>query len=200
MAINRDKVSASAIKHLQSGKFDRAIGELQKLVEDDPKDVRTLLKLGDTYVKVGRRDDAIASYQAVADVYSEQGFYLKAVAVFKQMLRVDGNLPAVHLQLAEMYQQLGLHSDCMQHFQQVAVYYERQGDLAKTLDVLKKMVDLDPDNLYQDFCIGNGTLDSRYEDPKNCRPLSARERYVCIICKITICLKLSNCGLSFLQL
>ncbi len=147
MAINRDKVSASAIKHLQSGKFDRAIGELQKLVEDDPKDVRTLLKLGDTYVKVGQRDSAISSYQAVADVYSEQGFYLKAVAVFKQMLRVDGNLPDVHMQLAEMYQQLGLHSDCMQHFQQVAVYHERQGDLGKTLDVLKRMVDLDPDNL-----------------------------------------------------
>ncbi len=147
MAINRDKVNAAASKLLQQGKYDKAIAELNRLVDDDPKDVRTLLKLGDTYVKVGKKNSAIQSYQRVANIYSDQGFYLKAVAVFKQMLRVDSKLPEVHLQLAEMYQQLGLHSDSMQHFQQVAVFYEQQGRSDEALGVLKKMVDLDPDNL-----------------------------------------------------
>jgi tetratricopeptide (TPR) repeat protein len=147
LAINRDKVLASAIKLLQGGKYEKAISEFQKLVEDDPKDVRTILKIGDTHVKMGHREQAIANYERVATIYSDQGFYLKAVAVFKQMLRVDSNLPDVHLKLAEMYQQLGLISDCLQHYQQVAVFYEQQGKGADTLQILKRMVDLDPDNL-----------------------------------------------------
>ncbi len=147
LAINRDKVLASAIKLLQGGKFEKAIAEFQKLVEDDPKDVRTILKIGDTHVKMGHREEAIKNYERVATIYSEQGFYLKAVAVFKQMLRVDSNLPDVHLKLAEMYQQLGLISDSLQHYQQVAVFYEQSGKQKDTLQILKRMVDLDPDNL-----------------------------------------------------
>ncbi|MFZ9887284.1 MAG: tetratricopeptide repeat protein [Myxococcota bacterium] len=147
MAINRDKVLASAIKLLQGGKYDKAVAEFQRLVDDDPKDVRTILKIGDTYVKMGQPAEAIKRYERVATIYSEQGFYLKAVAVFKQMLRVDGQLPEVHLKLAEMYQQLGLISDSLQHFQQVAVFYEQAGRHLETLSVLKRMVDLDPDNL-----------------------------------------------------
>lgn len=147
LAINRDKVTAQAIKLLQAGKHEKAIGEFKKLVDDDPKDVRTLLKIGDTYVKMGRTSDAIQSYERVASIYSDQGFYLKAVAVYKQMLRVDASLPEVHLKLAEMYQQLNLSSDSLQHYQQVAVFYEQQGRTAETLNILKRMVDLDPDNL-----------------------------------------------------
>ena len=83
MAINRDKVLASAIKLLQGGKYEKAIAEFQRLVDDDPKDVRTILKIGDTHVKMGHREEAIKNYERVANIYSEQGFYLKAVAVFK---------------------------------------------------------------------------------------------------------------------
>ncbi len=74
MAINRDKVTAQAIKLLQAGKHEKAISEFKKLVDDDPKDVRTLLKIGDTYVKMGRTQEAIASYERVATIYSDQGF------------------------------------------------------------------------------------------------------------------------------
>ena|GEM_PF-546488 len=147
MALNRDKVTASAIKLLQAGKYDKAIAEFRRLVDDDPSDVRTLLKIGDTYVKMGRTREAIDAYEQVATLYSDQGFYLKAVAVYKQMLRVDSTMPEIHLKLAEMYQQLNLSSDALQHYQQVAVVYEQQGRSQETLNILKRMVDLDPDNL-----------------------------------------------------
>jgi pilus assembly protein FimV len=154
LAINRDKVEAQAIKLLQAGKLDKAILELKKLIEDDPADVRTLLKLGDTYVKMGNKKESIESYEKAASIYTEQGFYLKAVAVYKQILRVDANLPALHLKLAELYQQLSLTSDAIQHYQQVAVAYEHQGKAKESLDILKRMVDLDPDNLASRIKLG----------------------------------------------
>ena len=147
MGINRDKVQAAASKLLQSGKYEKAIAEYRKLVDDDPNDVRTFLKIGDTYVKMGKKADAIRTYGQVAAIYSQQGFHLKAVAVYKQMLRVDSSQTDVHFQLAELYQQMGLSSDSLQHFQHVATQYEQAGRGKDSLAVLKRMVQLDPDNL-----------------------------------------------------
>ncbi len=148
MAINRDKVFNDAMKLLAAGKFDKGIAELQKLVADDPKDVRTLLKIAETWhVKMGRRKEALETYDRAANLYTEQGFFLKAVAVFKQMLSVDATNPDMHLRLAELYQQMGYSSQCLLHYQQVVVLYEQQGRSKDTLGILKRMVDLDPENL-----------------------------------------------------
>lgn len=147
MAINRDKVEAQAIKLLQQGKLDKAILELKKIVEHDPTDVRTLLKMGDTYVKLGAKKESIDAYEKAAGIYTEQGFFLKAVAVYKQILRVDASPPGLHLKLAELYQQLGLVNDALQHYQNVALHHEQNGRPKESLEILKRMVDLDPDNL-----------------------------------------------------
>ena len=147
MAINRDKVEAQAIKLLQQGKLDKAIIELKKIVEHDPTDVRTLLKMGDTYVKLGAKKESVDAYEKAANIYTEQGFFLKAVAVYKQILRVDASPPELHLRLAELYQQLGLVNDALQHYQNVALNHEQNGRPKESLEILKRMVDLDPDNL-----------------------------------------------------
>ena len=148
MAINRDKVYEGAMKLLAAGKFDKGIVELQKLTAEDPKDVRTLLKIAETlHVKMGKRKEALETYDKAASLYSEQGFFLKGVAVFKQMLSVDATNPDLHLRLAELYQQMGYGSQCIHHYQQVVVLFEQQGRIRDTLAILKRMVDLDPENL-----------------------------------------------------
>ncbi|MGZ3458479.1 MAG: tetratricopeptide repeat protein, partial [Archangium sp.] len=87
------------------------------------------------------------------------GFFLKAVALYKQVLKLNPNLLEVNLKLAELHQlevnlklaelhqQLGLMSEAMAYFQIVANHYEKAGDVKNSLDTLKKMVDLDPENV-----------------------------------------------------
>jgi pilus assembly protein FimV len=147
LALNREKIVASAQKFIQRGQLDKAIKEFQRIVEEDPKDVRTLLKIGDLFSKKGERDNAIATYLKVAEFYSEQGFFLKAVAVYKQILKVDPTLIDVNVKLADLYGQLGLGSDALTQYQNVALYYEKAGQTQKTLQILRKMVDLDPSNV-----------------------------------------------------
>ncbi len=148
MAINRDKVLEGAMKLLSSGKYDKAIVEFQKLVADDPKDVRTLVKIAETlHVKMGKRKEALDTYDRAAQIYTDQGFFLKAIAVYKQMLAVDATSPDLHLKLAELYQQMGHASQSLHHYQQVVVLYEQQGRGRDVVDVLKRMVELDPENL-----------------------------------------------------
>ncbi len=147
VAFNKNKVMEAARRFVEKGQHDKAIKEYLRVVKEDPKDVRIWLKIGDLYAKKGAKQEATETYLKVARFYSEQGFYLKAVAVYKQILKLDPRLVEVNLKLAELYRQLGLLSDAMQHFEMVAAHFHREGKTKEALATVRQLVDLDPDNV-----------------------------------------------------
>ncbi|MCG8554260.1 MAG: tetratricopeptide repeat protein [Proteobacteria bacterium] len=147
MSIDRSKVLAAAQKHLQRGNYDRALEEYQRLVRADPNDVRTLLKIGDLRARQGNGAQAIEAYDMVAKHYAEQGFFLKAVAVYKQILKLEPQRLEARTKLAEMYEMLSLVSDALNTYEQVANSYAERGDTASAITSLRRMVDLDPENV-----------------------------------------------------
>jgi pilus assembly protein FimV len=147
LAFNKNKVMEVARRYTEKGQLDKAIKEYQRVVQDDPQDVRVWLKIGDLFVKKGAKREATETYLRVAQVYSEQGFFLKAVAVYKQILKLNPRLVEVNLKLAELYRQLGLMSDSMQHFEMVAGHFHREGKTKEALATVRQLVDLAPDNV-----------------------------------------------------
>ncbi len=147
MSLNRNKVLNKAQKYVQQGKLAKAITEYERLVADDPNDVRTLLKMGDLYAKMGNVEAALETYRSVAEHYAKDGFFLKAVAVYKQMLKLDPSSIHIYTRLAELYHQLGLSNEAMKQYQIVAKHYETKGMKKDSLDIFKKMAELDPDNI-----------------------------------------------------
>ncbi len=143
----KTKFVDAAQKHLQKGAYDKAIKELQKLLEEDPRDVRTLLKIGDIYAKKGDGAEATKTYRRVAEAYSEQGFFLKAVAVYKQILKHEPQNLEVALKLAELYEHLGVMQEAMVQYQIVAGILDARGNTREWLGVLQRMVDLEPENV-----------------------------------------------------
>lgn len=136
-----------ARRFADKGQLDKAIKEYLRVVQDDPHDVRVWLKVGDLYVKRGSKREATETYLRVAQFYSEQGFFLKAVAVYKQILKLNPRLVEVNLKLAELYRQLGLMSDAMQHFEMVAGHFHREGKTKEALATVRQLVELAPDNV-----------------------------------------------------
>ncbi|UJR81213.1 tetratricopeptide repeat protein [Sandaracinus amylolyticus] len=147
MSVDRTKILEAAQKHLAKGAYDKAIAELQKLVKADPSDVRTWLKIGDLFAKKGSTREAVDTYAKVADQYATQGFFLKAVAVHKQILKLDPTRLDVQLKLADAYENLQLVSDALATYEMVAAGYARAGNIDKALATLAKMVELDPENI-----------------------------------------------------
>ena len=154
MALDKNKIIAEATKLVQKGAFDKAIKTYERILAEDPKDVRILLKVGELHQKKGDDHSAAEAFTRVAETYAEQGFFLKAVAVYKQIVKLDPEEVRVNERLAALYQQLGLLSDAMAQFQYMAGWYERQGDVARLTDVLKRMVELDPENIASSIKLG----------------------------------------------
>src|SRR5438552_14261879 len=145
--MDKNKIIEGAAKLVAKGAYDKAIKEYQKVLEADPKDVRILQKMGELYQKKNDNSQAAFYFTKVAESYSNDGFFLKAVALYKQVLKLDASLVDVNLKLAELHQQLQLMSEAMAYYQVVANHYDKSGDTKASLDTLKKMVDLDPDNV-----------------------------------------------------
>ncbi|MDX9999682.1 MAG: tetratricopeptide repeat protein [Polyangia bacterium] len=147
MAINKNKVIAAAQKFVQKGQLDKAIREYLRVVEEEPGDVRTWLKIGDLQLKVGASGDATATYLKVANTYSQEGFYLKAVAVYKQVLRLQPEFVEVHFKLAALNKQLGLISDARRQLETAFQLLVKAGRTEESHQVLSAMVEMDPENV-----------------------------------------------------
>ncbi len=147
MSANKSKIIAQAQKLAAQGKFDKAIAEYEKVVKDDPSDIRTWLKMGDLFTRMGSRGDATATYIKVAEQYQKAGFHLKAVAVYKQIVKIDPTLIEVYKMLADAYMHLGLTSEALIQLEQLADLYQRGGQSAPMLDALSRMAEINPGNV-----------------------------------------------------
>ncbi|MBL9037313.1 MAG: tetratricopeptide repeat protein [Archangium sp.] len=145
--MDKNKIIEAAAKLVAKGAYDKAIKEYQRVLEVDPKDVRILQKMGELFQKKNDNPQAAVYFTKVAESYATDGFFLKAVALYKQVLKLDPTLMDLNIKLAELHQQLQLMGEAMAYYQIVANHYDKAGDTRKSLDVLKKMVDLDPDNV-----------------------------------------------------
>lgn len=144
--VNRAKVIAAAHKYLAKGDLKKAVREYEKVLREDPSDIRTKLKVADLLFRLGERERATAAFKEVAEFYASQGFLLKAVAVFKQVQKLKPHDIEVHLALAGLYQQIGLINDAIAQYREAIALQEQAGLTLERLKTAQKMLELDPDN------------------------------------------------------
>lgn len=143
----KEKLLAAAQKNLLKGQVAKAIKDYEKIVESDPADVRNRQKLGELYSREGMVEAALETYESVARHYSQNGFYLKAMAVYKQMQKVDPSQRSVYYRLAELNEKQGLLGNALAEYRQLVQLLKDDEITDETVKVLEKMQQLDPDNL-----------------------------------------------------
>ena len=91
--MTEDKTVRKLRKRLETAlakrKEDDAIELLGKLIEAEPKAPRWPHKRGELYRKHNRKQEAIEAYTLAADLYADQGFIARAVAMAKTIIDMD---------------------------------------------------------------------------------------------------------------
>jgi tetratricopeptide (TPR) repeat protein len=146
MGFDKAKAIRAAEKYLASGKIPSALQEYLRIVENDAEDFNALNTLGDLYARVERKEEAAACYRRVAEHYRQQGFTLKAVAMYKKLSRFSPDDHKTALALASLYEQQGLMIDARQQYLVAADAFARAGNSREALEVLRRIADLDPAN------------------------------------------------------
>lgn len=146
MLQKKEKFLLSAQKNLQKGQVAKAIKDYQKVLEFDPKDIRSRQRLAELYTRAGMPDEAYAAFDLVAQHYTGNGFFLKAIAVYKQMQKIAPGQLVVYRHLATLNEKQGLLGNALTEYRRLADLLEQEGKVPEFLDVLERMKALDGQN------------------------------------------------------
>lgn len=128
MAFDRDDTLKKAEKLLRQGRLEAAIAEYVRVVEKQPRDWNTANTLGDLYVRAGQLQKAAEQYARIAGHFGRDGFYPKAAALYKKILKIRPDDEPAQLQLADMSAKLGLLADARAQLTAVAERRRQRGD------------------------------------------------------------------------
>ncbi len=144
MKKDKRKGLETALAFIQQGKLDRALDAYQTILKADPNDSNVLNALGDLCARMGNKAEAISYFMRLGEVYRDDGLTVRAIAVYKKVLKLDPSHTEASLSCADQYAEQGLIAEAKQQFQGIADHYLRRGSLSKTLEIYEKMIRIDP--------------------------------------------------------
>lgn len=147
MAIDREATLKNAEKFLRVGRLDAAITEYARVVDDQPRDWTTANTLGDLYMRAKQPDRAVALYLRIADHLRTEGFYPKAAALYKKILKITPEDEDVQLHLAEISVRQGLLADAKAFFGAVANRRRQRDDANGADEIVIRLAEIDPSDL-----------------------------------------------------
>jgi len=143
----KDKLIEEAQRLALRGQLDKAIKAYEQVITLDPSAINQRQKLAELLVKAGRIDDARNEFWAIGKYYSANGYYLKAIAVYKKLQVMFPGDIAITLILADLNEKHGLAANALVEYKQVYDYYEKNSDSAEALKILEKMHAVDQKNV-----------------------------------------------------
>jgi len=158
MAFEKAKVLKAAEKFLSQGKIPAAIKEYRQIVDNDPDDLTALNMLGDLLARAGEKEEAVTCFSGIADHFREQGFFTKAIAMYRKIEKLKPRDPATASKLADLYANQGLVVDARAQYLVVSDAYTKAGDTKRSLEVLHKIADLEGQNIEVRLRLAEGYL------------------------------------------
>jgi tetratricopeptide (TPR) repeat protein len=164
MADKRVALLKRANKLFRQGKADAAIKEYKKILEIKPDDLEVRRIVGDLELRQSNNRGAIEQFEWIADYYLKEGFFAKAIAMFKRITRVDPNYESALFKLAELYTKQGLVMEAKQIYLDIAEECKRQNNQKKALGMYKKILEFDRTNIKMRLLLADNYLKEKLED------------------------------------
>ncbi|HET6372023.1 MAG TPA: tetratricopeptide repeat protein [Candidatus Polarisedimenticolia bacterium] len=153
------------------GKIDAAIAQYEILVKDNPRDVNTINKIGDLYSRLGKKKDAIHQFSKIGEQYTKDGFFLKAIAIYKKIVKLDPASVDSLQRMADLHARQGLVNEARSQYQLLIERLLKAGDVKRAIVAQQALVRLDP----ADARLGAAMADLLAQDG---RPSEAADEYL----------------------
>lgn len=144
MRLDREDTLKKAEKLLRQGRLDAAIAEYVRVTEDQPRDWNTANTLGDLYVRANQPAKAVEQYSRIAEHFVRDGFYPKAAALYKKILKIAPGDEQAQLFLAEISARQGLLVDAKANYNAVAARRRARGDRKGADEIVVRLAMVDP--------------------------------------------------------
>jgi tetratricopeptide (TPR) repeat protein len=111
-----------------AGRVAQAVAALEEVVRLDPRDRRTLHRLGDLHrARLNRFAEAASFYAREARCQEEEGFEARAIAAWRLVARCDPGRLEAYERIGALYVALGRAADARQHYERSAAELREAG-------------------------------------------------------------------------
>jgi len=124
--MNKKKASLKeeAQQAFSRGEWGKALERFQKHCAQNPKDLRSRLKVAEVLERLGRKKEAAQAYQQLAEAYIQDGFLLQAISINKMILRIAPSSEDVSARLAQLYTEKVHKTKSLRSFQRIPLFSE----------------------------------------------------------------------------
>jgi tetratricopeptide (TPR) repeat protein len=143
---DRSSLVKEAQKYLARGQIEKAIGEWEKIAKEYP-DGNAYNTVGDLYLKKGDKTDAVESFHKAASFFQQEGFALKALALYKKILNLMPTDATALFSLGELNEGKGLTTDAIKFYLAAADSLSKEGKKEKILEIYDRILALSPSNI-----------------------------------------------------
>jgi tetratricopeptide (TPR) repeat protein len=143
----KDKLTEEAQKFVMRGQFDKAAKIYEQIVELEPAAINLRQKFAEILFKCSRNDDARNELEVIGRHFAKNGFFLKAIAVYKQLQKYFPGDISLSLTLAELNEKHGLIANALSEYKIVYEFHQREGNASEALAMLDRMQQVDPQNI-----------------------------------------------------
>jgi len=164
MADNRIAFLKQANKLFRQGKIDAAIKEYKKVLAIKPDDPEVRRIIGDLEIQNNNIPGAIEQFEWIGDYYLRDGFFAKAIAMYKRITRLDPAFERILFKLADLYNKQGLVMEAKQIYLDIAEECKRQNNQKKALDMYKRILEFDKSNIKMRLLLADNYLKEGLEE------------------------------------
>lgn len=144
--IDKIAITKAAQKFIEKGQIDKAIAEWEKLLKESP-DGNVYNTIGDLYLRRNQKREAIEAFAKAANIFREDGFYLKAIGLYRKILNISTSDTDALVALAELNAEKGLVGNANQNLLIVAEKFIKEGAVERAAELYKKVLKLTPSNI-----------------------------------------------------
>ncbi len=91
--------------YLARKEYDKALKAVVEELKKNPAQFNLLLRQAEILGLAGNREEAIRVYRELAQRYAKDGFYAKAIALYKKILRLDPDQDEIHQELSRVIEE-----------------------------------------------------------------------------------------------
>jgi len=128
------------------GDYDNAIIIWKKILTLR-EDADTCNSIGDLYIKKRNQNEAIKFYTQAADKFNADGFYDKALAIYKKILNIVPFEVNTMASLGDLYAKKGLVNNAITYYLKAAEKFSRDRKIDESIDIFNKILLLNPSDI-----------------------------------------------------
>ena len=161
-----DKLLQQAGKYIALGKLTLALEQYLKIQESEPDDTTIVNTIGDLYVRLDDKDNALLWYHKLAEGFEYRELHSNAMATYRKILKLSPKNQEAMTLLAQLCERQGQTQNAKTHYQMLSKLKLGLGNHAEAITMLKKICSLDPAcgesqmTLAQSLELGGNTTDA----------------------------------------